>query len=40
MATPPLIAYAHVDENEVSGFMPRQVFVGADNRIREKAAVN
>jgi aspartate 1-decarboxylase len=35
-----LIAYAHVDENEVSGFMPRQVFVGADNRIREKAAVN
>ena len=35
-----VIAYANVDETELRGFAPRVVHVDAQNRIREKAAVN
>jgi aspartate 1-decarboxylase len=35
-----VIAYANVDDSELRGFAPRIVRVDAQNRIREKAAVN
>lgn len=35
-----IIAYAGVDDSELSGFQPRVVHVGAGNRMREEVAVH